>query len=156
MFLAIICSLSSWCQTTIPVFTVAHELFQTHVTSVSNIVNVLKKHGLATDKSWMPTGQNLNMEHLENVTYGGNNKTIVTQVTYDCYINKTIMVKFVISSGYDYYSTFLSYLEKNNYELSDRNSHISVYKNVNKNYTCGITTSSYPVLEVGFINKNAY
>ena len=143
LIIALLCSFNTWSQTTIPIFTVAHELFRTRATRDSDIIYVLKKHKLATNESWMPTGEKeyMNLRYLENLTNGGPDQMIITNITYDYYNYKTLIVKFSIY-GYNYYSTFLKYLEKNNYKLSDRG-RITVYKNRDTGYVCSVETHPY-------------
>lgn len=155
LMIALLCSFNTYGQTTIPIFSVAHELFRTRVTNVKDIVSVLKKHKLATDKSWWEPEQFV-YEFLKSYIYNGTNKSIQVTVGYSRVTHAVFTIEFSISDGYDYYSTFLSYLEKNGYEFQGSNMseyHRELYENFDKGYRCGLTLYSNAALNILFVSK---
>lgn len=145
MLTAIFFSLSTWGQQKIPIFSLTNELFRLNVSQADEAVPILKKYGLATDDSWETKRSPYSNTGtvLENViyAYGGQDGTILIEITYDWakHKNNYYAVSFNIM-GYDYYSTFLSYLKKNGYTFigeGDKFPWARYYKN--GKYVCKLT-----------------
>jgi len=142
MFMAVIlCSLSAWCQKTIPVFTVTNELFNVKVTDVRDAESILKKHGLATDESCEVTKSQYSAyaEILRSVTYNENYGSILVEVTYDKreYASKFFSISFMITKNYS--KIFKSYLKKNNYKFLGEKPDYPWTQCYSGKYTCAVT-----------------
>lgn len=151
----IVCSISAWCQKTIPVFSVTSELFSATVTSVNDAESILKKHGLATDNSCDVTRSqySASAKILKSVTHNENYGYIIVEVTYDKnkYASKFFAVSFQIEKNYS--SIFKSYLNKNNYRFLDEQADFPWTRLYSGKYTCAVTDMSDNGLSIMFVRK---
>jgi len=148
-----LCSLSAWCQRTIPIFTVTNELFSATVTSVNEAKSILKKHGLATDDSCEVTRSqySASAKILKSVISDKNYGTIIIEVTYDYreYASKFYAVSFMIEK--DYSIIFKSYLKKNNYKFLGEKPDFPWTQFYKGKYSCGVTNLPDNGLSIMFV-----
>ena len=148
-----ICSLSAWCQNTIPVFSTTNELFSATVKSVKDAKSILQKHGLATDESYEITTSrySYSAKILRSITYNENFGTIIVEVTYDKreYASKFYAVSFMIAKNY--LNIFNGYLKKNNYKFLDEKPDFPWTRLYLGKYTCSVTDMPDDGLSIMFV-----
>ena len=150
----IFCSLSAWCQKTLPIFTTTNELFNVHVSSVSDAIPILKKHGFATNQSWSieNSPNSSSAQIIKSVIRDDDYGTIVVEVTYDRNESRSNLyaVSYTITGSYE--NIFNQYLKKNGYAYLGEERAFPWSKIYKGKHACSVTSITDGALAIMFIN----